>query len=77
MLESGIVPPLYRAPLGSLRNDGNPWSSPREERMNWAKDIEVPEFSEATDNLFFACCTHAYDARNKKILKDPPNDPQP
>lgn len=70
MLESGIVPPLYRVPLSSLRNDGNPWSSPRSERADWAKDLEIPEFSEATEHLFFACCTHAYDARNKKVLKE-------
>lgn len=70
MLESGIVPPLFRVPLGSLRNDGNPWSSPRSERMDWAKDLEIPEFDEETENFFFACCTHAYDARNKKVLKE-------
>jgi len=69
MLESGIVPPLYRVPLSSLRNDGNPWSSARSERMDWAKDLEIPNFTEKTENLFFACCTHAYDARNKKALK--------
>lgn len=70
MLESGIVPPLFRVPLSSLRNDGNPWSSSRSERMEWAEKMDIPEFSEATENLFFACCTHAYDARNRKALKD-------
>ena len=70
MLESGIVPPLYRVPLSSLRNDGNPWSFPRSERMDWTKDIEVPEFCETTENLLFACCTHAYDTRNRKALKE-------
>lgn len=70
MLESGIVPPLYRVPLSSLRNEGNPWSSPRSERLEWAEKIDVPEFSETTENLFFACCTHAYDARNRKALRD-------
>jgi Fe-S oxidoreductase len=70
MLESGIVPPAYRVPLGSLRNEGNPWSSPRSERMDWAADLGIPQFSEATEHLLFACCTHAYDARNKKVLKE-------
>jgi Fe-S oxidoreductase len=70
MLESGIVPPLYRVPLSSLRNDGNPWSSAREERLDWAKDIAVPTYDDTTEHLFFACCTHAYDARNRKALKD-------
>ena len=70
MLESGVVPTEYRVPLGAMRNEGNPWGSPRSERMDWAKDVHVPDFSEATENLLFACCTHAHDARNKKVLKE-------
>ncbi|RJP14025.1 MAG: (Fe-S)-binding protein [Candidatus Abyssobacteria bacterium SURF_5] len=70
MLESGIVPPAYRVPLASLRNEGNPWSSPRSERADWAAKLNIPEFSEATEHLLFACCTHAYDARNRKVLKE-------
>lgn len=70
MLESGMVPPMFRSPLSSLRNHGNPWSSPRSERMDWAKDLDVPEFCETTENLLFACCTHVYDARNKKALRE-------
>jgi Fe-S oxidoreductase len=69
MLESGIVPPLYRVPLSSLRNDGNPWSAARSERADWAASLQIPEFSEQIEYLFFACCTHVYDARNKSALK--------
>ena len=70
MLESGVVPTEYRVPLGAMRNEGNPWGSPRSERMDWTEEINIPEFSEQTENLLFACCTHAYDARNKKVLKE-------
>jgi len=70
LIEGGIVPPLFRAPFGSLRNEGNPWNSPRSQRADWTADLGMPEFSEETENLFYACCTHAYDARNKKVLKE-------
>ena len=69
MQESGTVPPPFRAPLGSLKSDGNPWQTPREERSAWNQEIGVPEFGEETENLFYACCTHCYDGRNKKVLK--------
>jgi len=70
MLESGSVPPAYRVPLSSLRNDGNPWSSSRSERMDWNADLGISDFSGSTEHLFYACCTHAYDARNKKVLRE-------
>jgi len=70
LVEGGIVPPSFRAPFGSLRNDGNPWGYAREERTDWAKNLDMPEFSDSTENLFYACCTHAYDARNKKVLQE-------
>ena len=69
MQESGTVPPPFRTPLGSLKSDGNPWGTPREERSAWNQDVGVPEFGDKTENLFFACCTHCYDGRNKKALK--------
>ena len=69
LLEGGMVPPLYRTPYGSLRSEGNPWGASRDQRADWAKDLNIPEFGEDTDNLFYACCTHAYDGRNRKVLK--------
>jgi heterodisulfide reductase subunit C len=32
MLEAGTCPETYRAPLASLRGEGNPWSGDRSER---------------------------------------------
>lgn len=67
--EGGSIPPLFRAPFGSLHNEGNPWTSPREDRHKWNENVGVPLFDENTEELFFACCTNAYDARNIKTLK--------
>jgi Fe-S oxidoreductase len=70
MVENGFVPPLFRAPFGRLSSDGNPWGEPRSERTNWAADLDMPTFSPSVEYLFYACCTHAYDARNRKVLKE-------
>ncbi len=71
MIEGGIVPPLFRTPFGSLRNEGNPWGNSRDDREQWAQGLELPRFEAGeTENLFYACCTHAFDGRNKKVVKE-------
>lgn len=70
LIEGGMVPPLFRSPFGSLRNEGNPWNSKRGERTDWAQGIDMPAFSADTENLFYTCCTHAYDSRNRKVAKE-------
>ncbi len=69
MQESGTVPTQYRSPLGSLRSNGNPWSAERKDRTAWNETVGIAEFGPETENLFYACCTHCYDGRNKKVLK--------
>jgi len=68
MQESGTVPTQYRTPLGSLQANGNPWSMERGDRMAWNDSAGVAEFGPETEYLFFACCTHCYDGRNKKVV---------
>ena len=70
MIDEGFNPRTYGAPLGSLRTDGNPWGEDRSARLDWAESLKIPAYSEDTENLFFTCCTHAYDARNKKVVKE-------
>lgn len=65
----GGVPPLFRAPFSSLRGEGNPWGAPRGERVDWNKEVGIPDFNGTMHYLFFVCCTNAYDARNKSILR--------
>jgi Fe-S oxidoreductase len=67
MVEQGTTPEGIRGPLSSMHSDGNPWNGKREERMEWAKGLEVPAFSPDQDYCFFTCCTLAYDPRNKKV----------
>jgi len=69
MLEAGTFPETYRAPLASLRSDGNPWSGDRSERCAWAKGLDLPAFGPETEYLYFTCCTQAYDPRNRKVAR--------
>ena len=69
MAEMGALPNSHRPPLGSLRTDGNPWMGERDERADWQKDLDVPEFQSGMDWLYFTCCTQAYDSRNTKVGK--------
>jgi Fe-S oxidoreductase len=68
MLESGVAPAGLRAPLASLRSDGNPWSGDRERRADAADELSVPAFDVTCEYLLFTCCTQAYDPRNRKAL---------
>ncbi|MCP4605419.1 MAG: (Fe-S)-binding protein [Proteobacteria bacterium] len=67
--EAGSVPHVYRPVIASLRDNGNPWQGERSERLEWAKDIDVPRFDEETEYLLFVCCTSCYDQRCQEITK--------
>ncbi len=67
--EAGSVPPVYRPVIASLRDNGNPWQGERSERMDWAKDLDVPAFGDDTEYLLFVCCTSCYDQRCTEIAK--------
>lgn len=69
MVETGAYPQAYRAPLGNLRAEGNPWSGFRKERTKWAENLEVPQFGPGVEHLYFTCCTQAYDPRYRKVGK--------
>jgi Fe-S oxidoreductase len=48
---------------------GNPWGQAPEDRANWAKDLEVKEFVEGTEVLYFPCCYPSYDPRLRKVAQ--------
>jgi Fe-S oxidoreductase len=70
LVPDGVVPasiPNLRSVMTSIASVGNPWGQEPEIRANWAKDIEVKEFSEGTEILYFPCCYPSYDPRLKKV----------
>lgn len=68
-VEAGFVPGTLRSVIGSLHANGNPWSGPREKRMDWQRDLEVPPFTPDTEYLLFVCCTSCYDPRSQRIAR--------
>ena len=50
---------------------GNPWNAPAGDRMNWAKDLDVPTIEDKPDAeyLFFVGCAGAYDDAAKKTTR--------
>ena len=69
LAEVGTIPPSLKPIAGSLHSQGNPWSGPREKRVEWTEGADVPAFSADTEYLLFVCCTSCYDIRSRKIAK--------
>lgn len=67
--EAGGRPETLKAASGSCHANGNPWSGKREDRMAWAKGIEVPQYGPDTEYLLFVCCTSCYDQRSQNIAR--------
>lgn len=68
--ETGAIPGALKTMSGSCHSQGNPWSEPREKRMDWAKDLDVPAFGDDVEYLLFVCCTSCYDPRSRKVAKN-------
>ncbi|HIC91635.1 MAG TPA: (Fe-S)-binding protein [Syntrophaceae bacterium] len=69
IVASGTVPASYRPVLGNEHSQGNPWAGERSKRFEWAKDLDVPRFSEGTEYFLFICCTSNYDVRSQRIAR--------
>lgn len=67
--ETGAIPGALKTVLGSCHSNGNPWSEPREKRMDWAEGLDVPAFDADTEYFLFVCCTSCYDARSRKVAR--------
>ena len=62
----GRIPESFEAPLNSLKENGNPWGGLRENRTEWAKDLDLPAFKAEHEYCLFTCCTTAYDPGIRK-----------
>jgi len=67
--ETGGIPKNLKAVVGSINSQGNPWSQEQEKRAEWAKGLNIAEFTPDTEYLLYACCTSAYDGRSQKIAR--------
>lgn len=67
--EAGVIPESLKAAIGSCHSNGNPWSGPREKRLDWAIGLNVPFYGPDTEYLLFVCCTSCYDIRSRNIAR--------
>ncbi len=67
----GEMPKSVGDTLRNFERQGNPWGMPPQNRMDWAKGLDVKELApgDETDILFFAGCAAAFDERNKKVTQ--------
>ena len=66
VVEAGLLPKSFKAPLQSLTKDGNPWAGNRANRLDWARGVELPAYTKEHDYCLFTCCTTAYDTSPDK-----------
>lgn len=69
MVEAGSLPGVLKTATGSVHSQGNPWSEPREKRVQWMSGLDVPKFDGSQEYFLFVCCTSTVDARSQKIAK--------
>ncbi len=70
LVPDGVVPtsiPNLRGVMTSIASVGNPWGQDPNDRSNWTKGIEVKEFTEETEFLYFPCCYPSYDPRLRNV----------
>ncbi|MDD5082314.1 MAG: (Fe-S)-binding protein, partial [Dehalococcoidales bacterium] len=67
--EMGIakVPDSLRVTLKNISATGNPLGEPAENRANWAKGLNVKEYTKGTEWLYFVGCMSAYDPKLHRI----------
>ena len=67
--ELGIakVPDSLRITIKNISATGNPLGEPPENRANWAKDLDIKEYTEGTEWLYFTGCVAAYDPKLQRI----------
>jgi len=70
-LTSGKLPKSISDLLRNFERQANPWGIPADQKMDWAKDLNVRELAEGdeVDVLYFVGCAAAFDQRNRKVAR--------
>ena len=70
-LEAGDFPEGVANALENTASVGNPWGLDPYERLDWAKDLDVPvaESGVHYDVLYWVGCAASYDRRARKIAR--------
>jgi len=72
LVEAGNLPRTVIDVLERVYKYHNPMGTHQSKRMDWAKDLNVKTYSEASkaDVLFFVCCSDVYDFRNQEVARN-------
>ena len=65
IIELGVakVPDSLRITLKNISGTGNPLGEPPENRTNWAKDLDIKEYTEGTEWLYYIGSVASYDPK--------------
>jgi Fe-S oxidoreductase/nitrate reductase gamma subunit len=75
VLEEASAPGELKAVFNNIENNGAPWQYSSEDRLQWAKDLEVPVMADLfargkkPEYLFWVGCAGAFDDRYKKVVR--------
>jgi Fe-S oxidoreductase len=65
----GGIPDGLRISMKNISATGNPLGESEDNRADWAKGLDVPQFTKGMDVLYFPCCIPAYDPSVKRVAK--------
>jgi len=65
--EWGVTPKSLHTVLTNIQAVGNPQGEPRENRTDWAKDLNVKTFTVGTEYLYVPCCTPIYEPKARRM----------
>jgi len=71
LAEEGNIPATARDALESTFKQGNPYGQVRNNRAEWANDLDIKNFSrgDKAEMLYFVCCAASYDPRVQEIAR--------
>jgi Fe-S oxidoreductase len=75
VLEEASAPGELKAVFNNIENNGAPWQYSAEDRLLWAKDLDIPVMAdlaakgEKPEFLFWVGCAGAFDDRYKKVVR--------
>jgi len=70
VLEQSSFPPEAQNAFRGMEVNGNPWNMPRDTRLDWCRDMNVPLASEhKAEYLFWVGCAGSYDDHGKKMAR--------
>jgi len=71
VLMTGEIPQTIGETLRNFERQGNPWGMPGQNRMDWAKGLDVKVLSpgDEVDVLYYVGCAGSFDDRNKQVTR--------